>query len=452
MGGFVVDGMVSGLDTSNLIKQLIEAERAPQRKMESAKSSLQTTIKAFTELNNKFKAIKDAAEKLSAPADWDQHTATTSDKAVATATVTGTPTPGSLTFTVTQLAEAHTVVASTGVADTDTTVVATGDFTIGGTTFTAAEYGGGTLAEVANAINDSDAGVSATIVKVADGDHRLQLTSKSTGTANAVVVGGGNLAALGTFNTITAAADATIEVGDPLAGGYSISSSTNTFADVLPGMSFTAVSEGTATISVSRDAEGLADTVQKLVDAVNGVQKFITEQSKYDTASKRGGEFLGESLPSRLFTQLQNQIIDPIAGATVHAADLGLELARDGTVAFDKAKFLAAYADDPAAVEAHFGKNVLEDTADDGLAERLSRMATDATRLNTGAISSHIAGQERRVEMYDELIERWDLRLEARETTLRRQFTAMETSLSRMQQQSSWLASQLSGLSANWQT
>ena len=124
---------------------------------------------------------------------------------------------------------------------------------------------------------------------------------------------------------------------------------------------------------------------------------------------------------------------------------LGIETDRTGKVSFDRAAFLAAHAADPAAVESFFGANA-DGVSDDGVAERLSNLATEATRLNTGTISSFIAGREEQIRQLDDQIERWDVRIELRETALRRQFSNLETVLGRMQQQGQWLAGQLAGL------
>ena len=134
-----------------------------------------------------------------------------------------------------------------------------------------------------------------------------------------------------------------------------------------------------------------------------------------------------------------------MSGSTLVGKDLGIETDRTGKISFDRAEFLAAHAKDPAAVESFFGANGAG-TADDGVAERLSQLATEATRLNTGTISSFIAGREEQIRQLDDQIERWDVRIEMRETALRRQFSNLETVLGRMQQQGQWLAGQVAGL------
>lgn len=446
MGGMSIDGLVTGLDTTSLIQQLLSAERMPQRLLQRKQSELQQTVSAFKELNTKFQAIRDAADDLTSGNDWSVRSATSSDEGVVTTDVTGTPAAGTLSFTVTSLAATHTLISGSTVAGTDAVVADGTDFTVNGTTITAAEYGGGTLAEVAQAINDSGAGVSATAVQVSPGNYRLQLAAEGSGAAGSFTVGGTGLsAALGTFDAVTVGADAAITVGTG-PGAYEVTSTSNTFSDVMPGLAFTAVSMGSATVTVGNDGEAIADKVEALVTAMNDAQKFVADNSTYDEASGKGGIFLGESMPGRLRTDLHNALIDPVSGSTLVGRSVGIETDRYGAISFDREAFLAAYADDPGAVEAFFGANVAGDTTDDGIAERVSLLADNATRLNTGRISTYIEGREARIDSLDDQIERWDVRLELRETMLRRQFAHLETALGRMQQQGQWLAGQLASL------
>lgn len=435
MGGMSIDGLVTGLDTSNLIRQLMSAERAPQRQLQARQTQLRDTVKLFTDLNARFKALGDAAAKLNAATDWQRRSATSSNEAVVTTKVTGTPAPGTMTFQVTALAATHTVISTASGNGTDPFV--SGTFTVDGVELEP-PAGGWTVAQAAQAINASEAGVVATAVQVNPGEYRLQLSAKDSGAAEAFDVTG-----LDT-GVVTQGSNASITVGTG-PGAYTITSSSNTFADVMPGLSFTAVSLGEATVNVSTDTEALADAVEAMVKAMNDVRSFIADRSRFDSSTNRGGAFLGESLPSQLNTRLSNALINPVAGSSLVGRDLGIETDRTGKISFDRAKFLAAHANDPAGVEGFFGANG-DGTADDGVAERLSRLATEATRLNTGTISSFIAGREDQIRLLDKQIERWDVRLELRETALRRQFSNLETVLGRMQQQGQWLAGQLASL------
>ncbi len=446
MGGISVSGLVSGLDTNNIIRQLLDLERQPVTRLETRRTDIQNTVKSYKELNTRFQTLRDTADDLTTSLDWIARKATSSDEAVVTTSVSGTPINGSVSFSVTALAAAHSVVSGSTVAGTDAVVADGSDITINGVAITAAEYGSGSLAEVVAAINGADAGVSAAAVQVSPGNYRLQLTAQESGADGAFTVDGTALTgALGAFGVVTQGANAAITVGTG-PSAYSIESATNDFVDVLPGLTFTAKSLGSATITVENDGEALADKVEALVTAMNDVSKYVLDRSKYNNTSETAGVFLGQSMPNRLRDDLVNALIDPVTGSSLVGAGVGIETDRNGTISFDREAFLEAYAADPAAVEAFFGKGDVADTADDGIAERLSLLAEEATAINTGRIAVAIEGRESEIRTINSRIDNWDVRLELRETALRRQFGNLETSLGRLQQQGQWLAGQIAGL------
>src|SRR5262249_19046790 len=154
----------------------------------------------------------------------------------------------------------------------------------------------GTAASVASAVNSAGIGMRAAVIQT-DGGQVLQFTSTSTGAKGGFTIDPTNLTA--PAQTLVAAQDAQIQVGDPAAGGYTVSSSTNTFTNAIPGVTFT-VSQpttGPVTLSVASDEQSISDKVKALVDSVNAA---LTEIGS-DTA--KGGALEGNS---ELLTMQQN--------------------------------------------------------------------------------------------------------------------------------------------------
>ena len=80
------------------------------------------------------------------------------------------------------------------------------------------------------------------------------------------------------MNTLTAGSDATIRVGG--ASGYDITSASNTFSNVVPGLSFTVSKlETDVTVSSSLDGSAIATDVKALVDAANSVLSEIAAKT-----------------------------------------------------------------------------------------------------------------------------------------------------------------------------
>ncbi len=61
-----VDGLISGLSTSDLISNLMRVERLPQDRLKSRVTQTNTIVSTYQGLNSRFAAIKDAAKALTA--------------------------------------------------------------------------------------------------------------------------------------------------------------------------------------------------------------------------------------------------------------------------------------------------------------------------------------------------------------------------------------------------
>jgi flagellar hook-associated protein 2 len=441
-----VDGMISGLDTTNLINSLVQAEGAPQAQLKTKLSTAQASATAYRSVNTRFDAVRTAAEALTKPETWSLSRARSSVDTVTT-TLGSAPQSGSLTFAVNGLAAAHTVVTG-GTPWSSTTENAnfgssiqilnrdgstrSGPITIGGT---------GSLADVVTAINGSDAKLSATAVQVSPGRYQLQISAKETGAAAEFSVAGQ------TLGVVSQAADATLRVGTG-PGAYDVASATNSFVGLIPGATITVSKADPAlqiTVGVTADPEGVAAKVKSLVDAVNSALsgiKTYTSATGGSTAVLKGDSGL-MTLASEMLGAVSYAV-----GTSGSPAAAGLQLNKDGTVAFDPAKFAEKLKTDPALVQALFSgtPSVGGTTAVPGVVQRVHDLSRSATDVTTGTLVALAKGRDDLAKNIQSRIEAWDLRLAQRRDTLTRQFTAMETALSSMKNQSSWLAGQISSL------
>lgn len=456
MANTSVDGLISGLGTSDVIAQLLQLERQPQLRLQSQKTALATTTTAYQGLNTRFDAILQAAKALATTdgAAWTGMKATSSDTSTLLATAKAGAVPADLAVSVERLATAHTVVSETTIAGLDT-IVASGPvtFTIDGTPTAAVAVGTGSLKDVISGINAANVGVRAAAVQVAPGQYRLQLTSTATGEAGRFTVDPGSLDGLAdpgeaipdaeAFDVLTVGVDAELRIGGP--GGYAVTSSSNRFVDLLPGVDLTAVKAAPGVlvnVAVAGDVDGMTAGVEKLVNAVNSALGFINDQSTYNQETGRKGPLLGNSLTRQLQQRLFGALGLDLPGSSL--GDVGLKLGANG-LQLDKAALAAAYAADPAkVVEAFTGAATA--AAGDGLATKLAEIGELAAKPGTGLVSLAITATEDRARSYTRDIEAWDVRLASREATLRRQYAAMENALGTLKNQSTWLAGQISGL------
>ena len=464
MAGMNVDGLVSGLDTTSLINKLVAAEGASQTALKTRLTTTNSAASAYRTVNTTFLAITAAAAKLTPDALTSARTASSSSSAV-TAATTSTAVPGNaITFTVTGVAATHVQTGSSVWASPTTPArdrapawpieIRAGDGTLTGTIDIPADA---TLADAAKVINDAGKGVTASVVRLGTDAYTLQLTSTTAGADGGFYVrsqADPDATAGEVFVTTTLGKDASIDLG----GGFVASSSTNTFADLMPGLSVT-VSKADptvpVTVSVGANNDAVASNVQTLVDAVNSAIQTVkdyTSNAKGSTAALRGDFSV---------TQLAGQLLDAVSsavGSSGSPAQAGFSLTKDGKVTFSKDTFLTALKEKPDLAQklvlgtpASTGADGATGGGDDiaavdGIAARLAKVAKTASDATTGTLVALAAGQDSQAKDLAIRIEAWELRLDKRRETLTRQFTAMETALNSLKNQSTWLAGQLSAL------
>ncbi|MGN6331577.1 MAG: flagellar filament capping protein FliD [Motilibacteraceae bacterium] len=432
-----VDGLVSGLNTSQLISQLMQVEAAPQTALKAKVSAAQQAVSSYQSVNSRLSALQTAAEALTAVGGFVAAKGTSSDSSVTVAS-TSSATPGSLTFHVDAVAAAESGISTGGVADPTAAVWNAGDtITFAGASPGTVTVTGSSLNDVVSSINNAGLSVRASAVKTSDGLYHLSLTAGSTGAASDFTGGSAlSLGALGSYQRAVGGSDAVLSIGGTGTGavGYQVTSSTNTFSDVLQGTSFTVGAAGvTSTVTVATDPGALADKVQAMVTAANAATKEITNQTAWNSATKSGAPLNGD-LGVRLIAQ-------SIAGAPGTSSAGGSSLAglsvdRDGNVTFDRQKFLDLYATDPAKAQSTV----------QSLATSFTSIATKATDSVTGSITTAINGRNSDIRDLNDQISNWDVRLTQRQQALQLQFSNLEVALGKLKDQGNWLAGQIASL------
>jgi flagellar hook-associated protein 2 len=454
-------GLISGMDTGGLISQLVAAEAAPQSALKARLSTTQLAASAYRTINTTFLAITAAAETLTPTSLSDGRKASATGNA--TVTATSTAVPGSkLTFTVSSMASTQTLTSATewtsATADVRTQEPAWPiDILKNGVSVGTVDVpAGATLTEAAAAINAKDLGLKASVLQLSSGKFRLQLTSEASGSAGALVVKSATedaLTAGSKFLVSTPAQDAMLDLG----GGLKATSSSNTFADLMTGVSVTVTKADSTpvTVTVDSDPDAVATKMSTLFDAINSALKEVkdrTSNSKGSTAALKGDASM---------TMLAGRLLDAVSDAVGTGgapSRIGIQLTREGLVTFDKAKFVTALKADPAlaqqiisGVAAGPGVNGVSGDGDDtaavtGIASRILDVTKAASNATTGSIVALAKGKDSLVEDMQKRIDSWDLRLAKRKEMLTRQFTAMESALSSLRNQSTWLAGQISSL------
>ena len=353
-----INGVVSGIDTDNIVSGLLEIQQQQLDRMALRKNGFQQRQAAFKTVESRLLSLRADAGALSRNTNnpLTRLSVKASDDEAISATASASAIPGVYQMTIDATAKAHQV-ASQGFADTDSEITQ-GTFEIrlgsGDPKTITIDSNNNNLSDLASAINSSGTGISATIVKDSAGGatpYRLLLSSSKTGASNQITVTN-NLAAdngsavkpVINFGTpVQAASDARVTLGSG-AGAISVTSSTNQFKDAIGGVSFDLLQPTigqTVSLTVAKDNTAAVAAVQSFVDSFNGVLNYISENSKYNEATQEGGLFLGNQSAAKIQQTLRTTVQNVVPGANPLAnrlSTVGIKFNDSGTLVLDKAK------------------------------------------------------------------------------------------------------------------
>ena len=452
VGNITFGGISSGLPTEDIIQQLLTLERRPIDVLQQRRDDFTNRLEILQNLNTNTRTLRDRLRELdnlgllgtttSAEEEFSQFTASSSDETVLTASASGLAAPVSLNVRVSALAAAERQVSQTFSSLSDSVGTGTFSVQIGSGTTQDITITDGTLEGFVSAINDADVGVTASIID--DGSDtspfRILIQSDSTGADNSLTLTTSGLSGgtEPTFSQTQAAADAEI-ILDPDGGSpITINSSTNTFSDLLTGLSLTvrdvSASGTSERITVAADTDRIVTAIQDVVSAFNDVISIIQEQFDVDPTTNRGGPLIGDSTLTTLKQRLTASIASQIgSGDITSATQIGLSLDNEGQLTLDADELADQLEADFSGVRSFFA-------GADGLADLLRSTADAFVDTVDGALTARINGTTDAIADIDEQITAAEDRLGTVESNLVRQFAALERSVSNIQLQGNFLA------------
>jgi len=422
------------LDVSALVTNILNTEKIPQDSLKSSLSTDQSRLASYQAMNTSVQALQGSAVAVigsvyATSPTWETAGVSSSSATIAAA-ATGTATTGSYSFDVTRLATPQTQLFDGDHAATY--VVASGSVTIAGPALASSvtlSHGPYTLAGLASAINDSNSGVKAGLIQTSAGSYRLKLTSTATGTDHAFTVSGLN--GLPT-STTTSATDAQIKFGS---GASDVAtSSSNTFADVFPGVTFT-VSQLTtgATLTVADDVARMTSQVQSIVDSVNRTYALLKSSTTYNATDKTVGALSTDSSLRALTQTLPNAFLSTIP---VAQTSVGVTIDKYGVMSFDAATFAAAVNSDSAAAK----------SAITAWVTKIGALTKSASEAVSGSLTRSIASTQSDIEGMTTKISDWDTKLLTRKEQLMAMYSSINASLATLKTTSDWLSDQITAL------
>ena len=335
-------GIGSGLDVAKIVEQMVAAEKTPLKKLEYKAEGIQTQISTYGEIKSLTSKLGDIVSKLTRDSAWNGVSISSSNPTLS-GTMTGIAATGTYNIKVTHLAQAQTTAlgGAGGIAlakDQAMGAVGTIKLKMGAVEKDISVSGSDTLTKIATKINEAEMGIQASVVTDVDGKERLMLRSKETGTDKAFTVDiDPDLTKLGQAKA-QAAQNAKVKLN-----GMDVESSTNTFANTIPGMSFTVsevISTAAATLNVKADTEAMKKNIQEFVDTYNELNDLLTQSTKYVEESKTAGVLQGDSATVSLQNSLRmlTQGISGSTGGLTRLAEIGIQMQEGGKLSTDTTK------------------------------------------------------------------------------------------------------------------
>jgi flagellar hook-associated protein 2 len=455
-------GLGNGIDFGQVVDQLVKASRLPVDRLTKKKTDLSNKLTDLTTLGGKLIALQSAADKLRLSTSFDRSTASVSDENALSVAASSTATAGSYSVNISQLAQSHQIAnkAATAVAAL-TTSITTGPaafrFKVGNGAVQAVSLAAGaTIEDLRSSINDLGAGVVASAVNTgteAAPAYRLVLTAAESGLAHQITVteDGTSLGLAGGagIDTLQAAQNAKISLGNPALNPVEIERSSNTISDAIDGVTLTlkkptlvpaGPESGTPAtvnavqVNVARDPSAVKDNVKNFVKAYNDVVTFVNERTTYDPVTKQGGNLFNEPTARTVLSRIRGALSATVSGATAYTSvgQIGFKTERDGTITLDESQLTAALSTKYGSVKALLSNQ----GAQTGLAQSVVNAVDALDDVANGALSVRKNGLIGQITRVGQDISRQEDLLSKYEERLKSQFAALDGLLRQVQSQS----------------
>ena len=365
-------GIGSGLDIDSIVTAIVDAERLPlMARVNARRAEVDTLVSGFGILQAQLESIRANVASLADASKLKATQASTTDASAITVEASSAAQPGSYALNVSALASAHSLVSGTFAATTE--VVGSGTLSIKVGTGAATEItvaSNSTVAEVRDAINASNSGVTASILK--DGaSYRLMMSADTTGAANTISISVTNdgdssnsdnagLSQLA-YNANEAHLSQSLNAADAVftLNGLSLTSSTNQITDIVDGVDVTlsSITTSSVSLSVTRDSSKITGFVESFVSAYNSYVGSSKSLIKYDATTGEAGSLQGDAMSRAMLSQVRGLITgtySDVGGNYDALTDIGVTLQADGSLKIDNAKLDTAVRTDLDSLEKLF--------------------------------------------------------------------------------------------------
>jgi flagellar hook-associated protein 2 len=434
-------GLGSGVPIGEIVDALVAAEKTPKQNQITKSTSANTaSLSAVSQIKSAlatFQSTLDTLNSKTTPA-FLGFAATSSNESAIKSTATNSAVNGTYTVEVKSLATASKV--ATAAIDTATaSAIPSGslEITQNGIKYNVTLTEGSTLQQTRDQINSDlqGKGITANIITDKTGS-RLVFSSTNTGANSDISVKGSG--AVGSLLDITGTAK--LDTNDPNSAGYitglakdaevlidglTITSKTNKVDSAISGLTLDLVAQGTSTVTVATNTEGLKTSLQSFVDAFNtlvSLTKSLTTATLQSDGTYKNAALTGDSMPRSLLAAVRSEIATATSTSGLGSlAQLGIKTSQtDGKLTLDSTALTTALNDKKlgSQIQTLF-------TGDKGLLARLGKAIEPYTKsdgvlaqrtTNLNKVSTRLAADQQAL----------DRRIETLTVTLTKKYNAMD--------------------------
>lgn len=430
----------------DIVKQIVEAEKIPLKKMEQRKGKIQNKKKLVGELTKLMNDLKSNILTNGNARSLRELKVDTNSDVVDVSVDKNIANPANYQFEVVNLAQKSSAMSS-GFSDRAESYTGVGYiqyFTKDGDSKDLyVDSDNASLDGIAKLINkDSDNGMNATVVNDgsdSDTPWRLLISLAETGD--------GKRAEFPYFYFVDGEEDLYLEQERPAkdavikVDGFEIEVPQNNVKDVIPGVSIDlkkATPGEEFSIKIGEDKAAVTGKITDFVGSVNSVLGFIKQQNALDentdTSQTLGGDILLQTIEGRI-RSIVFQDVETSQGYK-RVGDLGISFQRDGMLKVDQKKFDKVLSRDYGSVsEILTGFFKPDGLKTKGFIDNLSEFVNSAIRFPNGILTNRSKGLDSKVDQIDRRIDQRQRMISEKEKNLKNKFARLEGTISRIQSQ-----------------
>ncbi|MCE5251191.1 flagellar filament capping protein FliD [bacterium] len=286
VGSINFGGLVSGLDTNQLIEDLMTAESKPLTRLETRKTELTKQQDTYTTIKSNLDDLKTKVSALKSTVSFGAFSASSSDEEALSISASPSANSGTYSVKILSLAQAETLSSNSYSNSTDKLGL-NGEILVNGESFKVKSTD--SIQDIRNGINTLNAGATASILNISKGDNRLIINSQTAGENGFFIANVGDTDILGALG-ITDGTKQVREVTDNKVLSSLFSSSTSTIGS-LAGISSSAsgnvgIRGESLKINLSKDTlTSIRDKINGL--GIDGVSASIESVTEDDITSYR---------------------------------------------------------------------------------------------------------------------------------------------------------------------